>query len=135
MNIRDFLAEMVRISQPVLILLQIFLLHHHIGAIGYFETSALTCRGLSEAMTGAIRAVFAVRRGGPSQKKFTWPWKRYVLIWQQITIANYKQQSTRAIDVIGLYDCLFLSFSYTNALMLTVLLYVIQTFFTLYSYS
>ena len=27
-------------------------------------------------MTAAIRAVFAARRSGPSQKKFTWPWKR-----------------------------------------------------------
>jgi hypothetical protein len=48
-----------------------------IGAIGYFETSALTCHGLSEAMTAAIRAVFAARRSGPSQKKFNWPWKRF----------------------------------------------------------
>ena len=41
------------------------------GAIGFYETSALTGEGVSDAVSAALRAVQRNRQ------KFTWPWKRY----------------------------------------------------------
>ena len=47
------------------------------GAVGYYETSALTSSGVSEAMMAALRAVLSATDSRSSRRKFTWPWKRY----------------------------------------------------------
>ena len=43
------------------------------GAVGYFETSALTGEGVADAVMAALRVVQSGRR------KFTWPWKKLVV--------------------------------------------------------
>ena len=51
-----------------------------LGAIGYYETSALTRTGVSEAVTAALRAVISAQSSQSSRRKFTWPWKRCVYV-------------------------------------------------------
>ena len=55
------------------------------GAVGYYETSALTSSGVSDAMMAALRAVLSATGSRPSRRKFTWPWKRYITILKKKT--------------------------------------------------
>ena len=55
--------------------------HHpptHTGAVGYFETSALTGTGMTDAMHAAMRAgLNPGTNGRTGRRRFVWPWKRW----------------------------------------------------------
>ena len=50
------------------------------GAIGYYETSALTGVGVGDAMMATIRAGLSGSNSGATsrRRRFVWPWKRCV---------------------------------------------------------
>ena len=52
--------------------------NYNIGAVGYYETSALTGTGVSSTVTAALKAVASGQNSRASRRKFTWPWKRFV---------------------------------------------------------
>ncbi len=45
------------------------------GAVGYYETSALTGAGVMEAMNAGVRAVLT-RESAGRRRRFVLPWKR-----------------------------------------------------------
>ena len=47
------------------------------GAVGYYETSALTGSGVLDATMAALQAVLSAQGSRSSTRNFTWPWKRY----------------------------------------------------------
>ena len=47
------------------------------GAVGYYETSALTRAGMSEAVDGLLRAGLNASQRG--RRRFKLPWKRWRL--------------------------------------------------------